>query len=348
MTVTDRPAPPAPEGARRSGFSFGRREPVRLTEVGRPEEVDLARHPRATLAVLGAVLLLAVVVVLGLRSTFERSSEDVEAPRVVLPVLSGLAVSDAQGRLEALGVQASVDFTPNAAVPAGSVFAQTPRSGAKVEVGSEVVLQVSDGPAGVIVPEVGRVQTAIAAALFARLGLAVDVVDVTDDVVPAGEVVGTVPAAGSPAPPSGVVELRVSSGPAPRTVPEVIGMEVGPGMSAIGRAGLGLGEVDEEVRDGVEPGVILRVQPSPGAAVPPRTPVDVVVSGRGESEVTPSLVGLSQATAEQVADGVVTLRVRTQRLSPGDRLVGRVLDQSIPPGVAIEPGTTLEVVVGAT
>jgi beta-lactam-binding protein with PASTA domain len=49
-----------------------------------------------------------------------------------------------------------------------------------------------------------------------------------------------------------------------------------------------------------------------------------------------------------VADGVVTLRIRTQRLAPGDRLIGRVLEQSIPPGVAIDPGTTMEVVVGTS
>jgi len=346
VTVTERPPRPEPPTGRRPGFFLGRRPPVRLTEVGDPEEVDLARHPRATLVLVGAVVLLAALVVLGLRSTFERSSAEAEAPRVVLPVLSGLPAADAQGRLEELGVEVSLDFTPNATVPAGSVFGQTPRSGAKVEVGSEVVLQVSDGPAGVIVPEVGRVQTSVAAALFARLGLATDVVDVVDDVVPAGEVVGTVPAAGSPAPPDGVVELRVSSGPAPRTVPQVDGTEVGPGMSAIGRAGLGLGAIDEEVRTGVEPGVILRVDPPPGASVPPRTPVDVVVSGRGESATAPPLVGLSQPTAEQIADGVVALRVRTRRLQSGDRLIGRVLEQSIPPGTAIEPGTTLEVVVG--
>ena len=88
MTVTERPPRPEPPTGRRPGFFLGRRPPVRLTEVGDPEEVDLARHPRATLVLVGAVVLLAALVVLGLRSTFERSSAEAEAPRVVLPVLS--------------------------------------------------------------------------------------------------------------------------------------------------------------------------------------------------------------------------------------------------------------------
>jgi len=346
VTVTERPRSDGGSTGRRVGFTLGRRTPPRLTEVGPAEEVDLRRHPGATLVGVVAVVVLAALVVLGLRATFARSSSDATAPRVVLPVLAGLPAEEAQRRLEELGVEVSVDFTANSTVPAGQVFSQSPRSGAKVEVGSEVVLRVSDGPAGVVVPEVGRVPAAVATALLGRLGLTTERVDVADDTVPAGEVLGTVPVAGSPAPSSGVVVLRVSSGSAPRTVPDVVGQEVGPGMSAVGRAGLGLGDVDEEVRSGVEPGVILRVDPPPGTQLPPLTPVDVLVSGRGGSATAPSLVGLSQATAEQVADGVVSLRVRTRRLPPGDRLIGRVVEQSIPVGTRIDDGTTLEVVIG--
>ena len=128
--------------------------------------------------------------------------------------------------------------------------------------------------------------------------------------------------------------------------PDVVGQPAGPGMSAIGRAGLGLGDVTEQVRDGVEPGVLLRVEPGAGAALPPGTPVDVVVSGRRDSASVPSLVGLTRRAAEEVAGDAVTLRIRTRELPAGDVLVGRVVDQSLPVGTPIEAGTPLELLVG--
>jgi beta-lactam-binding protein with PASTA domain len=322
------------------------RDRSRTTEVGPAEEVDLARHPWASVAVAGALLVLVALAVVGVRAVLAANAPPPDTPRVVLPSLAALPVAEAQRQLDELGVEAAIEFTPNSLVPVGVVFGQVPRAGAKVESGSEVVVVVSDGPAGQVVPEVVGVQAPVAVGLLGRLGFRVEQQDVPDDVVRPGEVVASVPAAGSPVPDDGAIVLRVSSGPAPRVVPDVVGAPVGPGMSAIGRAGLGLGEVSERARSDVEPGTILGVDPDPGSNVPPGTPVDVVVSGPPDSATVPSLVGLTRRAAEEVAGDVVTLRIRTQALPAGDVLVGRVVDQSLPVGTPVAPGTPLELVVG--
>jgi len=335
--------PPPPPPVRPTGPERSR---PRVTEVGPPEQVDLEPHPWATVLVGLTVVVLIGLTLLGVRTVLSNNAPPTRAERVVLPSLTGLSVGDVQRRLDGLGVEAAIEFTPNSIVPVGVVFSQVPRAGAKVELGSEVVVVASDGPAGQVVPEVVGVQEPAAAAILGRLGLRVERQQLPDDTVRPGEVLATVPAAGSPIPSDGSVVLRVSSGPAPRTVPDVVGQPAGPGMSAIGRAGLGLGDVTEQVRDGVEPGVLLRVEPGAGAALPPGTPVDVVVSGRRDSASVPSLVGLTRRAAEEVAGDAVTLRIRTRELPAGDVLVGRVVDQSLPVGTPIEAGTPLELLVG--
>ncbi|MBM3662260.1 MAG: PASTA domain-containing protein [Actinobacteria bacterium] len=320
----------------------------RITEVGPPEELDLARHPWAAVVGVVALLLLVVVTLVGLRAVIRTNAPPPETPRVVLPSITSMPVEQAQRQLDALGVEAAIEFTPNSIVPPGVVFSQTPRAGAKVESGSEVVLSVSDGPAGPIIPEVAGVQVPIAQALLGRLGLVSATQEIPNDLVRPGEVISSVPAAGSPAPTDQPILLRVSSGPPRRTVPGVVGESVGPGMAAIGRAGLGLGEVEEEARSDVQPGIILRVDPAPGSQVASRTPVSVVISEQAPSSTVPSLVGLTQATAEEVAGDAVVLRFRTKRLPAGDVLIGRVVEQSLPVGTPIAVGTPLELVVGAT
>ncbi len=320
--------------------------PFRVTEVGDPEVVDLERHPRASLLTVLVLLVLAAAVVLGLRSSWTRA-QGVPAPdRVVLPSVDGRSAADAQRDLEALGVLVGVEFTPNDVVPAGTAFRQTPRAGAKVEPGSEVTVQVSDGPAGAIVPSVSGVQAPVAESLLASLGLVPERRSVSSDLVRPGEVVATRPAAGARAPASGVVVLEVSDGPAPRIVPEIVGSPVGPGLSSLGRSGLGLGEVTTVVRDGVEPGTVLEVRPGPGSELGPMSPVDVVVSGTADPVTAPPMVGLLRSSAEQVAGDRFVLRVRERPVAPNDPLVGRVIEQSIPVGTPTSPGTAIEITVG--
>ena len=345
-TIDPAPNPPAVPPPYRGSGVLRQWWPFRVTEVGEPEVVDLDRHPRAAMATALALLVLAAVLVLGLRSSWARA-QGVPAPdRVVLPSVDGRSAVDAQRDLESLGVLVSVEFTPNDVVPAGTAFRQSPRAGAKVEPGSEVTVQVSDGPAGAIVPSVSGVQAPVAESLLTSLGLTPERRGVPSDLIRPGEVVGTRPAAGARAPASGVVVLEVSDGPAPRVVPEIVGEPVGPGLSSLGRAGLGLGEVTTVVRNGVEPGLVLEVSPGPGTELGPMTPVDVVVSGSADPVTAPPLVGLLRASAEQVAGDRFPLRVRERVLAANDPLVGRVIEQSVPVGTPVAPGTQLEILIG--
>lgn len=316
--------------------------------VGDPEPVDVRRHPVA--AALGVVVLLGLVLLVsGAWGTATAEGERrVQVGRVELPRLSGTAVADAQRQLEELELLVALDHRPNEVVPAGTVFDQQPIAGAKVEVGTEVTLVVSDGPTGIPVPDLGGFQGAEASALLTALGVPHEVQDVHDEEVRPGEVVGTVPATGVPTRADTPVVVQVSAGPAPRTVPPVVDQPVAAALAAIGNAGLGLGEVTREYVEGREPGLVIATSPAPGTAAPRDQPVDVTVTGPPPSLRVPSVVGLTRANATRVAQGVAGLevRVRIQTLPPGDERAGRVVRQSLPADAEVPSGTVFEIVVG--
>ena len=246
------------------------REPV--TPIGPPEPVDLRSHPWATLVGVVAVLAVFLFASMGLGRALDDSEERVEVPRVSVPQLDGRGAEDAQRTLERLGLLVALEYQPNELVPAGVVFDQRPVAGAKLEIGTEVTLVLSDGPAGITVPDVRGFQGGEAAGLLQALGLTPQLQPVYDEVIRPGEVVSTSPAAGNRATPGAPVVVAVSNGPAPRIVPAIVDLPEAQGLAELGRSGVGLGTVTASYVAGREPGIVLSTDPVPGTAVPAGEP----------------------------------------------------------------------------
>lgn len=342
--MTDLVPPPLPPGL--EGPDQVPNGPDRVTEIGAPESVDVREHPWATvLGVLGLVLVVVLgVVALGAR--IEDRDGGVEVDQVVLPRLAGRALPEAQAELERLGMIVDVRYEPNELVPPEVVVDQEPIAGARLEVGRQVVLAVSDGPVGVTVPDLSGLSAPEAVRLLSVLGLVGVPGEVFDESVPQGEVVGTLPAAGGRAVAGDEVEIQVSAGPEPRTVPEVVGEASSVAFAALGRADLQVGGVTQRFSAEDEPGTVLAVEPAAGAEVPRDTPVRVVVSTDAAIIEVPDLVGLTEESARRLAAEVgVGISVTSEALAPGDPRGGFVMRQT---PVAGSPGrdTSVSVVVG--
>jgi beta-lactam-binding protein with PASTA domain len=78
-------------------------------------------------------------------------------------------------------------------------------------------------------------------------------------------------------PPNAVVQLVLSAGPAPVTVPDVVGLARPYAEKVVEAAGLKVGRVDS-VRGGAEAGVVIATRPAPGNGRPRGAAVDLVVS----------------------------------------------------------------------
>ena len=320
-------------------------EPV--TPIGPPEPVDLELHPRATMVGVVALVALFLFASFAIGRAFSDGERRADVPRVPVPKLEGRTLEEAQRALGPLQLLVTVEYQPNEVIPSGVVFDQRPVAGAKLEIGTEVTLVVSDGPAGLTVPDVRGFQGGEATSLLQALGFSPSAQQVFDEAVRPGEVVATTPAAGNRAVPGAPVAVLVSNGPAPRTVPAVVDQTEADGLAALGRSGVGLGTVTTTFVQGKDPGIVLSTDPAPGSAIPRGYPVNVSVSGPPATLTVPQVSGLLQSSASTIVGSTtLSLSIRNQTVPAGDPRVGRVISQSIPGGSAVEAGTPLQLVVG--
>jgi beta-lactam-binding protein with PASTA domain len=321
----------------------------RASAVGPPEIIDRAR-PRWRLAVgVGIVLALFGLALWAQIDNFESSANLNSLPRIALPSVTGLDQSVARKKLEDLSFVVDVKLQPNedASKPKGMTFGQDPAPGTKVEQGDVVTLVVSSGPAGLTVPDVVGQQLGDAQELLAANGLRYTANQVHDDTVPPGEVISVDPDPGTQIAVNGQVTLTVSMGAAPRTVPEMMGQDITKALVALGRSGLGVGTITRVYRAGQNPGVVIGVDPPAGSQRARNWPIDLTVTGPPPSSTVPTLVGLSQSTAESlVTDADLVPQVLTTTFPTGDPQIGRVVSQNIPPFGSVPSGTTVQFVVG--
>jgi len=97
--------------------------------------------------------------------------------------------------------------------------------------------------------------------------------------VPRGGIVWQDPPADMVVPPNSVVQLVLSAGPTPATVPDVVGLALPTAEKVVEAAGIRVGRVDTVRGAGGEVGVVIATRPGAGNGRPRGTAVDFVVSG---------------------------------------------------------------------
>jgi eukaryotic-like serine/threonine-protein kinase len=252
---------------------------------------------KLTLGVLVAVAL----VVLGVLA-----SRLFATPVYTVPDLTGLP------RAEALNQIAPNDWVveearqPSDVVPlVDHVVRTTPPAGSELAEGEPFLIVVSTGPVPRELPESTGETLADAQTRLLDRDLQVSVVEEFDEVVDVGFVVSwSVPsdptlAAGSTVPPETLVELVVSKGPAPRIVPDVVGVAGGAARTAIEQIQLVFAEEPQEFNDDVPLGSVIRQDPAAGVEVERGTTVTVVISRGVDLVRFPDLSGA--ATYEDAA-----------------------------------------------
>lgn len=96
--------------------------------------------------------------------------------------------------------------------------------------------------------------------------------------IPRGAVVWQDPPPGMVLAPNTTVQIVVSTGPAPVTVPDVIGLALSSAEKIITAAGVKVGTVDTVQTSG-EPGIVIATRPGAGNGRPRGAAVDLVVGG---------------------------------------------------------------------
>jgi len=222
---------------------------------------------------------------------------------VTVPNVVGLTQSAATSAITQAGlIVGSVTQQASTTAPSGTVISQNPAADAAAAPGSAVDLVVSSGPVPVTVPNVvGLTQSAAASAIVAA-GLTVgSVTQQASTTVPSGTVIRQNPVAGTSVQPGSAVDLVVS-GPAPITVPNVVGLTQSAATSAIIEAGLTVGQITQQASETVPAGTVIRQNPAAGTSVQSGSAVDLVVSGLAPVTV-PNVVGMTQTDAVNTVTG---------------------------------------------
>ena len=183
-----------------------------------------------------------------------------------VPDLRGATFEEATRVLSDSGlVLARVDSVRHPHVDSGVVLGQRPLPGPTALPEAEVRITVSMGPEVRPVPDVTRMRGDRASLVLTASGFAVSV-DTVDSRAPAGRVVSLEPAAETRVPLPGHVLLRVSRGPPPFPMPNVIGLDEEDARRTLTALGLLISEVETRLSLR-NPGEVLDQSPLPDSIV---------------------------------------------------------------------------------
>lgn len=256
-----------------------------------------------------------------------------------VPRVSGLAQGAAVQQLTRADLKAKVVQTFDEKVPSGQVVSADPGAGKEARKNSTVTLTVSKGPERYSAPKLTGSTEAQARAAITKAGLIVGAVtQAYDETVPAGSVVSSSQAPGTPLRKGTKVDLVVSKGKQPIPVPDLTGKPQAEAEAALSSAGLTSTVASSEFSDTVPKGSVIKTTPAPGSTAYKGDSVQLVISKGPEMVTVPRVIDMKSgpAKAKLEADGFT---VKFDRFFGG--LFDTVRDQSLRPGSSVKKGSTI-------
>jgi serine/threonine-protein kinase len=269
-----------------------------------------------------------------------------QVPSHPVPDVTQRDLATAEGALRAVRFEVVVQEQFIDATVPGIVTDQSPKAGTDakgkpiaLKEGQRVTLVVSKGPPPTPIPDLTDLTEAKARAEIEKVGHVVGGVEKPfDETVAAGVVMDWSPKGTSP-PKGATVDLTVSAGPAPRTVPTLSGRTYEQAVAALEAIGLRAARAPDQYTDDDESkGKVVIASPTQGATAKRGDVVTMTVSA-GRPEV-PSLSGLTVAEAEAKL-ATVGLKLGG-KYGPGG---GKVFLSTPGSGTKVKPGSSVDVFI---
>jgi beta-lactam-binding protein with PASTA domain len=199
---------------------------------------------------------------------------------VEVPSIAGVSVEQGRELLQARGLMLTLQGErPDPNVPAGKIATQVPLAGSRAVSGTQVVAFVSSGSAAVAIPAVAGARPEDAVELLrSRKLLAGPRREEPSTTVAAGLVIDSDPPAGRSVALDTAVALVVSTGPAPKAVPRIVGLRPSRAQKVLEDAGFKLGSKKYGSSDDADEGVVIRQDPADKALAPPGTAVNLTIN----------------------------------------------------------------------
>lgn len=192
-----------------------------------------------------------------------------------LPDVKGLTEEQAGLALKSAGFEiGSVVYNADAPGAPGAVIGQSPAAGERLRAGEAVDLVLAGKPP-VRVPNLSGLLSGEASAALAAVGLVNANEQSYSPTVPAGYVIAQTPRMGVEVPSGSLVRLVTSRGPAPRAIPDVVGMPQSEAESNLKKAGFKSRTVSSH--SSKAKGTVLSQSPR-GKSMPPGTAIKLTIS----------------------------------------------------------------------
>jgi eukaryotic-like serine/threonine-protein kinase len=291
-------------------------------------------------------VVLLVVALLGAGGAGAYLLVGEQVPSHPLPDVTQRDRATAEGALKAARFVVQVDERYIDATVPGIVTEQSPKAGTKADgkpttlkEGKTVTLIVSKGPPPTPIPDLTDLTEAKAKAEIEKVGHVVgDIARPFNETVEAGVVMSW--SGKGESPPKGArVDMTVSAGPAPRTVPTLSGRTYEQAVAALEAVQLRVARnPDQYSDDDSTRGKVILASPTQGSTVKRGDVITVTVSA-GRPEV-PSLNGLTVAEAEAKL-ATVGLKLDSKFGPSG----GKVFLTTPGAGSKVSPGSSVDVFI---
>ncbi len=204
-------------------------------------------------------------------------------------------------------------------------------------------LGVLDGEEKVTLTALTNLSQADATQRLDDLGLRVKIIPVVNDKVEAGTVFDQLPKAGTKVAKGSVVELSVSSGRTPVSVPAVVGLSEEDARDALQRVNL-VADVQQEASEDVREGEVISQDPKADASLAPGSSVTIKVSSGPPDVAIPDVAGFTVTKASN-ALGQEGLEVSTKEEASDTVPSGQVIRTDPPAGTEVAKGETITLIV---
>lgn len=265
---------------------------------------------------------------------------------ITTPSMLNQNQAEATAMAEANGLTVSFTEQYSETVPAGLVISTEPAPGDRVIRGSQIAAVLSLGPERYLVPKlVGLELQQAKAALTAANLRAGTITEAWDDQIPAGVVIWASQPEGEPLKRDSLVDLTVSKGREPVTIPKVTDMPLADAQKLLTDAGFVVTVTAEEYHDTVPRGSVIKQTPESGTGYRGDAIQLVVSKGKPVEMIELRDVldkDMTAAHRQLTEDGFQVSRdPQTGVLPPR---VGRVIldeDIELPDGTKLTKGTEL-------
>jgi serine/threonine protein kinase/beta-lactam-binding protein with PASTA domain len=211
------------------------------------------------------------------------------------------------------------------------------------------------GPgAQLTIPDVTSESPDTATEILTDMGLVVSRVDEASISVPAGSVIGTDPTRGDRVDRESAVTLRVSTGPTPLPLPQVIGLNQDEAKNALEQAKFTVGDTTQVFTSDVDAGIVIDAYSADGVT---SLAVDGSTEGISYGEAQPvsllvSAGGVPDVAGMSVDDATSTLQSVGLSSAPGDKVFSDSIAkdsviQAVAPADPVHPGDTMSLLVSA-